>query len=134
MSNLLFPALTKPAGATPFDASKARVIKGDGTGILSVPGLTALDEVRVAGIVLPRYVEQEFPADLESKTLVRQNRPLWDVAEGEDGGPILVRSGASNDGIWQKGVEITVVGDWEPDPEPEQPKAEGGQTPPGPNK
>ena len=134
-SSALFPALAAVAAAATLDTARARVFKGTGTGLLPVPGLMEVNEVRVAGVILPRQIMQEFPGDLESKTLVHQARPLWDVAEGQDGKPVLVRSGASNDGIWQKGVEITVVGDWEPEPEkPQADKTGENGDPPGPKK
>lgn len=121
MSNPMFPGANR---VTPLPVSgEAKTFTGDGTGRLSIPGCRAVAQVFVGGMEIERYHENKHPLDnTERPEYIKQSIPLWDLSETEDGIPCLVRNMQSNDGIWQDGATITVVGEWTADPAETLPK------------
>ena len=115
----LFPVVATAAAALALgaDSASARTFLGSGDAFLKVPGCRSVSRVLVGNIEIPAYITQKFPTDNDAKEHVATDWPLYDLSQDETGQPVLLRSVQSNDGIWQEGVEITVVGEWEPEVE-----------------
>lgn len=109
----LFSAMLVATHVAGDDAPRAQTFSGTGQPFLPVPGCKRVDRVFVSGIELPAYVTQRFPTDADAKEHVQSDWPLWDLGEDATGQPVLLRSVQSNDGIWQEGAQIVVVGEWE---------------------
>jgi hypothetical protein len=110
-------AIAATASLLGSDAAQARTFEGTDNAFLPLPGCKSVSRVLVGNVELPAYVSQKFPLDNDAKDHVTTEWPLYDLAEDDTGTPCLMRSVQSNDGIWQAGVQITVVGEWEPLPE-----------------
>ena len=114
----LFSAPLVPTHIAGDDAPRAATFTGTGQPYLPVPGFKRVDRVFVSGIELPAYIKQKFPIDSDAKEHVSAEWPLWDLSEDAAGQPVLLRSVQSNDGIWQEGATIVVVGEWDEAAEP----------------
>jgi hypothetical protein len=108
--------LAATASVLGSDAAQARTFQGTGDAFLPLPGCKSVSRVLVGDVELPPYVAQKFPIDNDAKEHVATEWPLYDLSEDDSGTPCLMRSVQSNDGIWQSGVSITVVGEWEEEP------------------
>lgn len=106
-------AIAATASMLGSEAAQARTFEGTGNGFLPLPGCKSVSRVLVGNVEMPAYVSQKFPVDADAKNHVSADWPLYDLSEDETGTPCLMRSVQSNDGIWQAGVQITVVGEWE---------------------
>lgn len=106
-------ALAATASLLGSDAGQAKTFEGTGDPFLPLPGCKSVHRVLVGNVELPPYVVQKFPLDNDAKEHVTTEWPLYDLSEDDSGVPCLMRSVQSNDGIWQAGVAITVVGEWE---------------------
>lgn len=86
--------------------------KGEGTGVLHVPGCLKVTSVRVGTVDVPEIINSDVPDPMNPTRIVVENMLGWKLVE-HDGMPTLLRSRKSNDGIWQAGVTILVTGDWQ---------------------
>lgn len=107
-------ALAATASMLGSESAQARTFEGTGDAFLPLPGCKSVSRVLVGNVEIPAYVSQKFPTDNDAKDHVTAEWPLYDLSEDDTGTPCLMRSVQSNDGIWQAGVKITVVGEWEP--------------------
>lgn len=103
-------------------AANTRVFTGDGSPYLRVPGLLAVEAVRVGNQDIPLFEEREYPKDAQQKRFETKQEPLIALDHADDGTPILLRSILSNDGMWQKGQPVYVTGEWADQPTPAQPQ------------
>lgn len=125
----LFATMARPEDLVGQDeAKRAREFKGNGTPFLKVPGCKSVEKVFVGGTELPATITQKFPVDADAKDLVSQEWPMYDLSPDETGTPTLLRSTVSNDGIWQDGISITVVGEWDDEKKPARAKASASET------
>ncbi len=95
---------------------KTRKFEGDGTPFLFVPNLTKVEAVTVGNTNVPLVEERRYVEDATGRETAPIPRPLISLDETPDGRKVLLRSKLSNDGIWQKGVQIFVTGVWADDP------------------
>lgn len=112
----LFPKIEKK-GAAAADPN-ARTFLGSGGNLLLVPGCRQVDAVRVGNTAVPEFIDEEYPVGFDSNgvpSLEGHRVPLYQLVETEDG-PALQRSVKSNDGIWQSGETVVVVGVWSDSP------------------
>jgi hypothetical protein len=125
----LFATMERPADLVGQDeAKRAREFKGNGTPFLKVPGCKSVDKVFVGGTQIPASVTHKFPVDADGKELISQEWPMYDLTADEIGTPTLLRSVQSNDGIWQDGVSITIVGEWDDEKKPAKAKTPASET------
>lgn len=108
----------------------ARVFQGEGQPHVFLPNCRSVERVFVGSSEVPAYVTHEIPMDADGKVLEKVEYPLWTLAPTEDGQIVLLRANLSNDGIWQAGAEITVIGEWEEEA-PSKPSKKSA-TPPTP--
>jgi hypothetical protein len=125
----LFATMERPVDLVgENDAKRAREFKGSGTPFLKVPGCKSVEKVFVGGTELPASIKHRFPVDADGKDLVSQEWPMYDLSADEVGTPTLLRSVQSNDGIWQDGISVTVVGEWDDEKKPARAKAPASET------
>lgn len=91
--------------------ANVRPFVGDGTKFLFVPGLKSVSSVRVGTTNIPLVETRKIPMSADDIRPI--TFPLIDLQLNAQGQPILRRSVFSNDGIWQKGVNIYVGGEWD---------------------
>jgi hypothetical protein len=84
------------------------VVRSEG---IDLPGCTSVTEVRLNGQVIPPYVDEKVLDDLTFQNRSPVRLPLWQLIHGENG-PMLVRSMKSNDGAWQVGSTVSIMGTW----------------------
>lgn len=96
--------------------NRTRKFIGDGTSFLDVPGLVAVESIRVGSTDLPLQIRRRYPTDIAGQLLREEDEPLVDLQQRSDGIPVLIRATISNDGIWQKGKPVFVTGEWVDDP------------------
>lgn len=113
MSGALFHTLPSEVAEAQRLEGDARVFTGDGTAYLRVPGLKNLNSVQMGVMVMPLVFEMELPEYGRTDRYITTEVPTVQVAQDSDETPVLMRSVYSNDGIWQKGAEIIVRGEWE---------------------
>lgn len=94
------------------DPINARVFKGDGTPYLRVPGLVALEKVVIGNMTIPFSEARAYPIDVSLQRHQTVQEPLIHVTRDNDGTPVIMRSLVSNDGLWQKDANVTVIGCW----------------------
>ena len=110
-----YPAL-KQSDAPQVPLHKIKNFTGDGSHTLQVPGCTYVDAIQVDGIEVPPYRDDTVLKNEQEKEVIRI--PNWDcIVIG--GVPTIIRSMISNFGKWQKGSTVTVIGDWEDQPAPD---------------
>lgn len=102
---------------TEGERGTARSFTGEGQPMLIIDGCKGVERVFVGGAEIPPYVSHQVPMDADGKVLKEVEYPLYTIAKAETGETVLLRANLSNDGIWQEGVEITVVGQWDELPE-----------------
>ena len=108
------------------DAARTRTVKGEGNGVLRVSevvgpdgrkyDLVACDYVRCGSTIMTPTDERQHLKRISTDGYKERDTVLHHVMriqELEDGTRILERSVESNFGVWQKGVDFHVVGDWE---------------------
>lgn len=108
----LFPKIEKK-GAAVADPN-ARTFVGSGGNLLLVPGCRKVSSVRVGAVSVPEFINEDYPVGFDSNgvpSLESHRVPLYQLVETDDGAA-LQRSVKSNDGTWQSGEAIVVVGDW----------------------
>ena len=96
-----------------IDARAARFFKGTGGQFIAVPGLQELKEVRLPGLLMEETVERSVWVDGRPENQHTLAAPCCFVIKEVDGVPLLGRSRWSNDGAWQPGENVMVVGVWD---------------------
>lgn len=119
-----------PAGLSQQEKvdNNTRLFLGEGSPFLRVPGLVALQSVRIGAMHLPLYEAREYPTDRTMRRVETVQEQVVAVNRADDDTPILMRGVISNDGIWQAGAPIYVSGVWEAT-EAEGPTEPGGTEP-----
>lgn len=111
----MFPRQLEPAlaleGARPFTVTSPTRIE--------VPGCTFVHRVFVDGAEMPVEEDRMFAVEKKGKEpeMVPHTVPLCSLEHVEGHGTCLVRSLYSNDGLWQVGSTVVVVGEWDSDAE-----------------
>lgn len=120
-----------PPKAVEGPKGTVRSFEGDGTPFLKVPGLIKVRSVRIGTTEIPLTITEHYPIDLTENltNLEEHDVPLIKQDKLDDGTPILIRSIKSNDGFWQKGVEVHVDGSWSK--EADAPSGTGATSPSG---
>src|SRR5262245_52930944 len=96
-----------------LDRRSARFFTATGGPFIPVPGLMELREVRLPGLLMEKEIERTIWVDgrpEQAHTLVTD---CVFVLRGIDGVPMLGRSRWSNDGVWQKDLDVMVIGEWD---------------------
>jgi hypothetical protein len=96
---------------------RTRVFEGPGSPVLNVKGLKVIESVRLNGVDLPLFIDEQFPLDTTLTSLHTIKKPLVLLSKDEDGNEILLRDSSSNNGVWQKSQTnipclIEVTGEW----------------------
>ena len=112
----MFPAVFSQADiARPtFDPNRTRTFVGDGTPLLKTPGLKKVDGVMVGNLSIPISIKEKYPTSPMLNEVSVVDEPLFAIRV-MDGETYLLRSLRSNHGMWQKDVEIRIMGDWDED-------------------
>lgn len=96
---------------------RTRKFAGDGTPFLFCPGLKGLERITISGQEIPLQEVRDVVIGASDNGL--RTRPvaldLIKLDLAEDNTPVVLRAEESNNGIWQKGAEILVTGEWEPE-------------------
>lgn len=82
---------------------------------LPVPGCIRVTSVRIGNTTLPQKIEYEAPDSVVFTKKLRVALPAYDVSLNYEGVAVLRRNQMSNDGKWQAGQRVYVVGEWEKD-------------------
>lgn len=107
---LLFPDVN--ARMQSIVPKNARTFIGNGTNKVSTPGLVEIEAVYVGEVYMPLYEERPVIVSTAENALPKIQRVhLVKLVQMPDG-PAIQRSIVSNDGIWQDGIRISVVGKW----------------------
>lgn len=93
-------------------SGRTREFAGDGTPFLRVPGLQKLEALRIGNTEIPLEQKRQYPTDGTHTNFETVNEPLVSLQHDAQGA-VLLRSVLSNNGMWQSGQPIFVVGDWE---------------------
>lgn len=88
-----------------------RVFTVEQENFVLLPGCLSVEDIKLDGVTIPQYIEEEVLSDLTDKRFHTLRIALWDVVQNEQG-PALVRSLKSNNGKWQIGSRISVLGKW----------------------
>lgn len=96
-----------------LDVRTTRVVVGTGSALLPVPGLLALRQVRMRGLVMEDIIERTVPLDPQQTRFLTIATECCRVIKGVDGTAMLERNELSNFGVWQPGVDVFVIGDWD---------------------
>jgi hypothetical protein len=112
----LFPKIlqTKDLGRN------ARVFDGSGNSVLLTPGLQLVQSIEIDGVELPLEIEEAYVSSATGQT-ESVTIPLIQTVHVAEGIGIQ-RSVKSNDGVWQAGSRIVVVGVWDDTPASAQPQ------------
>lgn len=102
-----FPSIEE---AKPAKAENVRTFVGNGTNLLPVPGLRSLTSVRIGDIAIPLSINEDAPVDSTGRTETNVV-PLVRIVETREG-VMLQRGLRSNNGIWQQGANIHIIGVW----------------------
>ena len=103
----------RPVELPPLDPRRTRSFTGDGGALLPVPGLLAVEAVRVGDMDLPDTIAFDVPLDTTHTRHVTLAHKGFRLARDLDGSPVLMRSFYSNQGRWQDGARIDVCGTWD---------------------
>lgn len=108
----LFPEAARNAPIEAPKGMEARTFVGDGSSDINLGDCQKVDRVVIGGQDVPESIEEDYPTTASERPVMeRVSIPLWIVIKvGVD--HVLRRSIKSNDGVWQKGAEVVVVGKW----------------------
>lgn len=100
------------------DHIRTRIVEGNDTSLLPVPGLLAVERVRYPGGEHEAKIMRPQPIDHSLANIVNVVASAYDLVQDVDGTVYLERSPFCNDGIWQKGSRFWVTGEWDPEMNP----------------
>lgn len=91
---------------------ETRVFVGDGGPILAVPGLKSVEQVRINGAIMDLSIVQKIPTTPAQTDFYTHRTPVF-MIDGDGASAVLRRVVQSNDGLWQKGAQVAITGEWE---------------------
>lgn len=103
-----------PTASESADLSQYKKFIGNGSSALPVPGCKTVEAVIVGNLRLPETREEKVPTNADQTEFEDVSYPMYKLVQSESG-PVLVRSVVSNDGRWQDGTPIYVLGEFEGD-------------------
>ena len=87
---------------------------GDPTELI-IMGCLRVTSVRIGNTMLPPKIEYDAPDSVQFTKKLHVSIPAYDVSRNYLGQAVLRRNPMSNDGLWQAGQKVYVVGEWEDD-------------------
>ena len=122
-SSMIFPPLSGPraeessAGDTRW-FTVPKMENGNDPTELAIPGCKKVMSVRIGSTVLPTFIEYEAPDSVTFTKKLSVKLPAYALDRNYEGVAVLRRNPYSNDGKWQSGERVYVVGEWEADAAP----------------
>jgi hypothetical protein len=114
---IYLPGLGYPTPATAEErqeeAAKLRAFEGTGGPFIPVPGLLKLERVAMRGVVLEEVITREVLVAPAMQQAIPISVDCCSIIVGLDETPLLFRHPWSNDGIWQAGEWVYVMGEWD---------------------
>lgn len=96
-----------------YDPENARTFYGNGQTKLPVKNLLNVERVFIDGVELPSRLPIKAPRNAQHSEFVEFDMQGFALDfESDTQEPFLVRCSSSNDGIWQNGSKIVVIGEW----------------------
>lgn len=98
----------------------ARTIRVTNENYLAAPGLRKVETVFLGHVELPPVSTRPFSKQELGKEeeMVDTEVPMLQLGDMPDIGTVLLRSIWSNDGKWQVGTDVTVIGEWDESDDP----------------
>lgn len=100
------------------DLVRTRMVLGNDSNLLPVPGLRSVERVRFRGGELPLRIVHEFPLDPAMKNTFAVEARGCQIIADIPGEEYLERSIYSNDGRWQDGQPFWITGEWDEEVNP----------------
>jgi hypothetical protein len=91
------------------------IVPPSGTMELHVPGCKRVMSVRIGNTFIPEKLDYLAPDSQNFTKKLPVSLPAYGLDRNYEGKPVLRRNPISNDGVWQAGQTVYVVGDWEDD-------------------
>lgn len=116
---MAFPTLSEQSPSLELNEN-ARKFKVTNESYLEVPGLLEVETVFLGHVELPLTSTRPFARQEPGKEvdMVETEVPMLQLSDMPDVGTVLLRSIWSNDGKWQLGTEVVVVGKWDESADP----------------
>jgi hypothetical protein len=99
-----------------LDPKKTRIVfVGDvDTPLLSVPGCLKVENIRMPGLIHEDARVDEVPLDTTDRPrMMGIERTSYGLIKGFDGTPMLARGSQCDFGMWRKGTQLFVTGEWD---------------------
>lgn len=111
--SMAFPGLTNIDSELALN-ERARTFTVDNERFIAVPGLSNIEACFIDGVEIPLTQERPFWEEKPGKEAepVMHEVPMLQLSDVPDVGTVLVRAVWSNNGIWQIGSKVVIVGDW----------------------
>jgi hypothetical protein len=102
-----------PAEMQREDHLRTRIIQGNDSGLLPVPGLRSVERVRFPGGEHEAQVTRGRPVDHSLQNVLNITGAGYGLVLDVDGTTYLERSIFCNNGIWQANSRFWVTGEWD---------------------